>query len=1227
MSAPEPIRLDAAHKTKYIVNREPELKRIYDALYSKGNVLRVVLIRGGGGLGKTRLLEEMLWRAGNFSERNRRSMTDADRAEGLDWTSDSTNRTVVSNLVDLIDIRLHARNRFLRAIRDGLQGPEENPSPAFPVGISFPNYDEAYDRLQRMRAYGAEYRYIQQAAEEAEQAFLSDMQAATKTQRIAWVFDTVEQLKVVTSDWLISRNLLTSKDMKRRTRQWLVDVIEQGVLQNLTIVLAGRGGEKDGQKFFEVITQAIEKARPANHRCELETIDAAPFDDEGTRKYFAMLGGEWRHENSKNTQAVEPSRIADQLDYVADAEHDRYKVIRLYTDGIPVRLALYAQLIIENKTIPELLHLSYEDAILRANIPPTGASSHSTPELDLIRWKVEDEFIDLLFNRPDTPRQRILQALVRAPRGLDLEQLHYLLDSKEQKPEDWVANPQRLQELHDELEDMKSYYLVKRREYDRIGLQDEIYRIYAEHMAPDKDPQTESVREIWQGLDPAEQRRYKGNWEDEKAARADLYMQLRDWTEHQRKKYVLQQMEFVEEDERGLNLVADDPKSFSFKAISESETDERAIVQETARALRIENMIYAFLLNPESDFNTEYTDLADEKTLANDEDADFLTQAEMWRVLHDDYALKFVEFRDRSAERLWPESPILILRRAAEQEDVARWIKRFVIFKEYRRALEFVKEVEGQVEKLKSQDEKNWFSWSHTLVRGERLAWAKYAQILATKDVEKAIAELKRELPGLLNLADRTTQQEAVDRSGYVERGFKGDRAQGIQAHPAETRLKRVIAQVYNALGYASTNVGKIRAGVSYYGKALYYLRETGAISFRANVLNNLSRALSELGRRGERVCLDGLELRKQIGAEVPIAYSYNTLALIYNDQGRPDEAWSLAAKAVAYFRRTDETRGLGLALLQLAEALRRLAGRAPGGAVPEAKADSLYSAADTLAKEAHGIFLPSAPGSKRPNLDEPLRLIEAKIELGCLYRDRTRRDRSRVESGRAPRWELRYREALTYLQDAAKLSRQLGLLRLEVDALGDVAWTHFFAGKFEEAENALRGIKNILPQECIMTPTFIPIPTERNDVWVFHQLSKIYGLHGRLAMERFKSRLKEIEQQLPDDPEKRHIVVHSDEVAQKQLFLAAEAYTLAALYAQFYTPRGPTLTVVYDNLYSYLKHFNGVEFDDFREYVRQQYQRYPVAEAKSKLEDVGSIAHVLREYFGADLQGEELEY
>ncbi|HSD83392.1 MAG TPA: hypothetical protein VLG46_06020, partial [Anaerolineae bacterium] len=308
-------------------------------------------------------------------------------------------------------------------------------------------------------------------------------------------------------------------------------------------------------------------------------------------------------------------------------------------------------------------------------------------------------------------------------------------------------------------------------------------------------------------------------------------------------------------------------------------------------------------------------------------------------------------------------------------------------------------------------------------------------------------------------------------------------------------------------------------------------------------------------------------------------------------------------------------------------EALRRMANKGRYKEIPSADAEQLYSVAEDLLNEAHGLFLPADPDRSDPgrvNLNEPLRLVEARIELGCLNRDRIR---ALEGPGLASRWQPRYREALNYLEFAARDAEKLGLERHALDARVNQAWTHFYAGEHEKAEATLNSVEERLkPANCLILPYsnehprgFVPRPAEQENPTIFAQLSKMCGLRGMVALERFAQHTHSVEEQYPFDKQRefRQRLIHADEVAQLLLERAAEYYSLGAWYAQLYSPRSSALTLLYDRLYNYLKKFNGIEQDDFYRAVRNQRTRYPVAEIKDSIEDLGNIEHLLYEVLG----------
>jgi tetratricopeptide (TPR) repeat protein len=318
------------------------------------------------------------------------------------------------------------------------------------------------------------------------------------------------------------------------------------------------------------------------------------------------------------------------------------------------------------------------------------------------------------------------------------------------------------------------------------------------------------------------------------------------------------------------------------------------------------------------------------------------------------------------------------------------------------------------------------------------------------------------------------------------------------------------------------------------------------------------------------------------------------------------------------------------LALLQLGEALRRMAIQARYGRVLPADPDSIYSAADDVLNEAHSLFLP--PDSDSPDyalrisLNEPLRLVEAKIELGCLFRDRIRAPGSEDLS---PHWMPRYREAMKHLQTAADMAHDLGLKRHEIDARVNLAWTHFYAGDIDEAAKALDAAEGVLQEknaEYFIRPKspaepggFAPESQHLDEFFIFSQLSKAYNLRGLMILRQFKKRIGEIDLEFPGDErrESRQEHVHDDPVAQQCLERIAECYTLGTAYAQLYSPRSSALSMLYDRLYDFLKKLNGRELDDFHHYVIRQRNRYPSEQIKRSIEDLGNIDQFMHEVFG----------
>ncbi|MBI5303743.1 MAG: hypothetical protein HY868_16525 [Chloroflexi bacterium] len=1009
-----------------------------------------------------------------------------------------------------------------------------------------------------------DYFTVQEVGRQAESAFLQDHKENANRRRLVWTIDTAEQLVITTSEWLIEGGLIRSEEISFNTLQWLVDQIRSGTLLNTTLILAGR--YEEGKRFFDEISKAVSQAQSP---CEITDISIEPFSESDTQTYFQYLSQEWQQ---RAAQSSDYKKIASTMRELSAQEHT--DVLWLYTAGQPVRLSLYADLIVDGRTIPAPLGDSPEQA--HARVKTDDPVNKVTPELEQARWDIEHEFIRVLFAYPGS-RSEILKALVRARPGLDADQLHFALHSPAgMTAEEWKPNPIKQEEIRNDLDGMRQLSIIKRRPGERLGLQDEIYRIYAEHMA----------------VNPQDR-------QDETKARQRLYAKLKDWAEFTRRPLEEERKEFQTRDVERLQLQFTSPTkalSVQFPKITDREEERRIEIREKILDFETEEMHYTLLLSPYNFSNIAF-DIGKNRWLAQDEEAEATAQAESWRVMSDPFTFKFADMKPRTAPQKRGETEEEVLRRAVRQDDVIRWIQRFVLRQDRQRAIDFSQRVESAIQEMAPNEKR---SWSHTFARGERTCWREYARVMQGADILDFCRKLEDTAGELVQLA--TKDQNTPVFSERDECGFIG--------HPAEGRLRRTISLIYNFAGYGFVTIGRLGKAVKMYGLALKYARGTESKAHKAQVLTNLARAFSDMNRlRARRVCLDGLAMKKDIGAEVPIAYSYNTLALIDNRHLRQDLAWSEAATAVAYFRRVEESRGLGLALIQLGEALRRLANEArTAGRVFAEPAEIIYDQAELAVNEALKLFTESSAKG------EPVRRVETLIELGCLHRDRIL-----IDLDLSPdKWHLRYRDALHYLDEAIKLAHEIKNPRLELDARVNFAWANYYANDYAQAEKTLAAIleNGLIPPDALIQENSKLPSAERDDLYVYTQASKIEHLRAQMSVGRFCQRTEEIEKDNPQAKKPElHQFVHQDSQAQEHLRTAAEAYVRGVGYAQLLSPRSFALTVIYDRLYEDAKKFNLTELNDLQEHIRNAREKYKTGEIKPV--DLGDVESYLQSCFG----------
>ena len=1125
--------------TKYIA-RPHELKKIHDAIYPQERLCHVVLIKGEGGLGKTRLLEEVMSRLGHAKMRQMYPHVEED------WQREHPSQAVISELIDFIQIHLHTRDNFLEALGSRYNWPEA-------LHLRFTHFQRAYTSYKRTLDAGSNYATIKEKKEELENAFWQDYKNATATQRLVIPLDTAEQLSLLSSQWLMERDILTREDLEDHTQKWLIDCIKKGYFANTTFLIAGRA--KQGKRFFEEVEKALQSSTEV---CHYTTIDSTPFHLTEIKDFYLALATDATQEQPALAQAF------NELAY----DTDQLEVLHLFTGGQPVRLSLYTDILFEGQKIPEPLNLSLREA-------------QAIEDLDLAQGQIELAFVKSLF-RPkyDNLRTKILQALVRASRGLTAEQLHYILYSQgNSDAQEWDENlkysDKKKQELDDvlmALESITHLSIVKiknrfeqKRTKTRYTLQDEVYRIYARCMK--KEPsRTAEIK-----------------------ARKALYSKIIAWLEPKRIKFREEAQHILQKRLEGIALERYDKALLTkmpYIAIKEQEELDARNAQQVE--LDLEYLHYQLLLDPYRHFYDTYFDLGSNKDTARDLAVGSLFQAELARTLNEEHTTLFIDFEGYTDRENFDEH-INTLQRMITQNDVARWILVFAMHGRYPRAIELADQIEKDISQISEEGIKH--SWQKPETAAERICWK--ARAFAFQDnYEMAINLIIPYLPVLQTLADtKFLPQEQVF-------GYKGT--------PSEKRLNFLIAEMHNTLGYIATQKGNFRQGVDEYTQGQQELRYAGTYKpVLANVLNNQSRALAEMGlRRSKRIALDGLNMRQELGSLIPIALSYNTLSLIHNLFYEPQLALGYCLRAYAIAQEIGDERTLGLVYLEIAIGLRRLVRSNRQKYLATTETEAIYGQAEEALQLAFEKFSELTKG--HPSL----RLVETKIELGCLYR---------AWLNIYPENRHYYLQSKSSLQEAINMANTLHLERLVLDAQVNLAQTHARFGELglcgEALEEANKTIERVAPSAFFQKGQ-IPNPVSEEEstyrpYYIFRQLAKIERIKGKLAMDRFWDATKKIKSA------KQQGLAVDQFIANRDQFLreTAKAFAFATSYAEIFAPHSHIQTSIYDDLYASMSKFNPLEMRLYYQFDEEIINDYRLNELKPQ--DMGDTRGFLRDSFG----------
>lgn len=369
--------------------------------------------------------------------------------------------------------------------------------------------------------------------------------------------------------------------------------------------------------------------------------------------------------------------------------------------------------------------------------------------------------------------------------------------------------------------------------------------------------------------------------------------------------------------------------------------------------------------------------------------------------------------------------------------------------------------------------------------------------------------------------------------------------------------------------GYLSRSQGEFKDAVQWYLKSVPLWRELNMEVQAATTLNDLSWAEAEAGAFNVAIshCKDGLELRRKLGDPYLVALSLNTMGLIEIRSGKPETARFHCEQALEKFRRKEDARGIGLASLALAESLRRITNTDVFVYDEKKKLEYLNEAAKR-AEEAVEIFREKAK-------EEPLRLTEAYIELGCVYREWIRQ-LSKEDSSRQEKID---HSRIAY-EKAVKAAREAGYEYRAIDALVNLAWLYYYAGDFSEARDILeKRVRNQIGDEYLYTMEH-GAKSKTSIPWHWVQLGKANVVLGMMFFDEY-----------------RRAHVKDPQLAEQKLRQAAHNWTLSMAYDSLYGNNFRDANKGREDIYNQLKKLNIQEMKWVKESMEQTYKKYHISE------------------------------
>jgi tetratricopeptide (TPR) repeat protein len=395
-------------------------------------------------------------------------------------------------------------------------------------------------------------------------------------------------------------------------------------------------------------------------------------------------------------------------------------------------------------------------------------------------------------------------------------------------------------------------------------------------------------------------------------------------------------------------------------------------------------------------------------------------------------------------------------------------------------------------------------------------------------------------------------------------------------------RINFLKAYAISMQGFLHRSQGEFKRAVEEYLQAVPLWRGLKLELEASNNLNNLAWAEAEVGDFQTALvhCKDSLHMRRRLGRRYLIGLSLNTRGLIETRAGSPERARFHCEQALEIFRGMEDARGIGLACHALAESLRRITNM---DLLKHEEIIKHLRWASALAEEAVKIFT--------EQVKQPLRLAEAHIEVGCVYREWARH----LPANNPERAEKVKHSQAAY-EAAVAVAKEWGYEYRAIDALVNMAWLYYYVGETEKAREVLsQRVRKRLGDEHLYTKEHGVDESHAPTSWNWVQLGKANVLLGMNYFDQYKQ-ADTIKDRLQ---------------AEERLRQAAHNWTLSMAYNSLYGKDFRDFTKGREEVYERLEQLNNEEMEWVRDSMDRTHREYHVAEEQRAFEQF------LKERFG----------